>query len=359
MRWEIDTPIDMSYIYGLIIVGAFILLIALTNFVNLTTAQGSKRQKEIGLRKTLGSTKQQLKMQFFIESGLVVLVSALSALVITYLLVPDFNQLIDKNIDFLDTISSKGFLMISIPIVMAILIFSGVLPAIYFTRRISKSFNMNQFFLKEKVNSPGRNILVIIQFTVAITLIICTVTVFNQLQLINNGYLGKSRELVIGIRTSRMGDSIQAQRYKTMIASIPGVLGNTLGMHLPRQSDFGRINTRYFANELGDEPLYWNKFDADGGFLETYDLNLIAGRDFRRNIESNALIVNESAIKALNVQPEDAIGMYLREDSINYVFWDSHGLIIGVVEDFAYKSIKEQIEPLVFAQIMRLEVFYP
>ncbi|MEQ8423824.1 MAG: FtsX-like permease family protein [Cyclobacteriaceae bacterium] len=348
IKWEPDTPIDMSYIYALVIVGIFILVIALTNFINLITAQSSKRQKEIGLRKTLGSTATQLQVQFFIESSLTVFVSIIVAFGIAYLLTPNFNFLINKNIDFINTLTSTPFIISTLAIILGIMIVTGLLPAIQLTKRLSnRGMNMNQFFEKEKVNATGRNVLVVVQFTVAITLVISTVTVFNQLQLINNGHLGKSREAVLGIRTSRMGDSIQAQRYKAKIQQIPNVIANTLGMHLPRQTDFGRIDTRYYADITGDEQHYWNKFDADGGFLKTYDLKLIAGRDFEYNIEPRALIVNEALVKALGISPEDALGLALREDSINYVYWASDGVIVGVVEDFVYKSVKEQVEPLV------------
>lgn len=347
IKWEIDNPIDKSYIYGLAIVGVFVLLIALTNFTNLTTAQGSKRQKEIGLRKTLGSTTYQLRIQFFLESSMMLLASLLASLVIAYLLTPDFNQLIGKNIDFLAAVGSNSFLKVALPVIGLVLFFTGSLPALYFTRKLGKFFSMNQFFLKEKVNSPGRNALVVVQFSVAIILIIGTLTIYNQLALINDGYLGKGRETVVGIRTSRMGDSLQVQRYKTKIESIAGVAATTLGMHLPRQSDFGRINTRYYAVGFGSEPYYWNKFDADGGFLSTYGLKLLAGENFTKNIQPRALIVNEMLVKQLGLTPKEALGKSLREDSINYVFGSSDGTIIGVVEDFAYKSIKEEIEPLV------------
>lgn len=344
MRWEIDTPVDMSYMYGLMIIAVFILIIALTNFANLTTAQGSKRQKEIGLRKTLGSTKNQLKVQFFIESGSFVLTALVLSILAAFILMESFNQLIDKNIDLWKALGSLQFSSIAVPAILLILIFSGLLPAIYFTRRMGEASNLNLFFLKEKVNSPARNALVILQFTVAITLVISTITIYNQLDLINGGFLGKSRDTVIGIRTSRMGDSTQAQGYKSRIASIVGVEGTTLGMHLPRQSDFGRIDTKYFS---GDQTFYWNKFDADGGFINTYDLELIAGDDFKRNIQFNELIVNEAAIRQLGVSAGDALGTYLKEDSINYVYQGSDGVIIGVVKDFVYESIREEVEPLV------------
>jgi putative ABC transport system permease protein len=345
MRWEPDTPIDMNLIYGLMIIGLFILIIVLTNFTNLITAQSSKRRKEIGLRKTLGSTKWQLSFQFFNESIGMVGFALILSLIIVYLLTPNFNNLIGKNIDFLTTLTSLDFLAFGIPLVLFILLYSGILPAIYFTKRITKSFNLTDFFDREKVNSPARNALVIVQFTVAIILVISTVTLYKQLNLINNGSLGKNREAVIGIRTSRMGDINQAQLMKSRLSTISGVIKNTLGMHLPRQNDFGRIDTKFFSNS-GKE-LFWNKFDADGGFITTYDLELMAGRDFTRNIETNALIANEAAVRALNLTSQEALGMSLREDSINYVFGRSDGVIVGVVKDFAYKTIKEEIEPLI------------
>lgn len=346
IKWELDNPIDMNVIYGLIIIGLFILVIVLTNFTNLVTAQASKRSKEIGLRKTLGSTKEQLRTQFFIESIGLVGLAFLISFAIVYLMTPGFNDLIDKNIDFLRIITSGNFLLFAVPTILFIALYAGMLPALYFTKRITKSFNLNDFFKREKVDSPARNLLVVLQFTVAIILVICTITVFNQLNLINSGSLGKNRDAVMGIRTSEMGDANQAQLLKKNLETIAGVSANTLGMHLPRHSDFGRIDTKYIDQSSG-EMLFWNKFDTDGGFLATYDMELLAGRDFNRNLEPGALIVNESAAKQLNLSLEEAIGVSLREDSINYVYRGSNGVIIGVVKDFAYKSIKEEIEPLV------------
>ncbi|MEP5611752.1 MAG: FtsX-like permease family protein [Cyclobacteriaceae bacterium] len=344
IKWEIDTPINMSYIYGLVIIGAFILVVALVNYSSLTTAQGSKRRKEIGLRKTLGSTKTQLRLQFFMESISSVVIAIMLAVALGLLLTPSFNVLVGKNIDFTDTLLSANFLLIATPVVLVVLVLAGMLPALYFTRQISNSFNLTHFFKTSNATSRNRNALVLVQFTIAIILVIGSVTVYKQIELINNGGLGKNRKSVIGIRTSRMGDSTQVQLFKSRIASIPGVVSNTLGEHLPKQKGFGRINTKYL---LEDREFYWNKFEVDSGFLKTYELRLEAGRNFDRNIQRNAVLINQSALKVLNVSAEEALGLHLREDSINYVFRESDGVVIGVVEDFVYKSVKEEIEPLV------------
>ena len=347
VRWELDTPISMSYIYGLLIIAGFVLVIAMTNFVNLITAQSSKRQKEIGLRKTLGSTRLQLQFQFFVESAFLIILAMAVALGIVVVLLPQFNDLIDKRIDLAIILGNSTILAGFVGFTLLVAVTAGLFPALYFTRKLTNGFNLNQFFKSERVNTLGRNALVVVQFTVAITLIISTVTVYQQLQLINSGKLGTNREAIIGIRTSRMGDANQAQRYRDEIENFSQVSSSTLGMHLPRQSDFGRIDTKYFAPDLQEEAFFWNKFDADGDFLKTFDLELIAGRDFRENIEPNVLILNEAAVRSMGLSPQEALGTRLREDSINYVFGGSDGIVAGVVRDFAYETVRKEVEPLV------------
>ncbi len=349
IKWEQDNPISMSYIYGLLVIGAFILVIAMTNFVNLTTAQGSKRQKEIGLRKTLGSSKKNLRLQFFLESAFLTILSILAAIGVVIVLLPGFNAMIEKNINLGSIFSSPITLSALVLVSLLMASLAGTFPAFYFTRHLRNGANLDQYFKTEKAGASGRSAMVILQFAVAITLIICTVTVFNQLQLINNGKLGENREAVIGIRTSRMGTDQQAQRYINEIKSLPRVDATTLGMHLPRQSDFGRINTKYFIREVDDEARFWNKFDADGGFAKTYDLEILAGSDFRENYDTTSYLLNEAAVKELGISPAEAIGLFIKEDSIEYTFDHSDGVVIGVVKDFAYKSIKQKVEPLVIA----------
>ncbi len=349
IKWEMDKPISKSYLYGLMIIGFFILLIALTNFANLTTAQGTKRQKEIGLRKTLGSSRQQLRVQFFMESASLTIIAKILALLFMFVLLPSFNQLVDKNIEFKKVISNPILLSYLTGFTLSVATLAGILPALYFTRKLKANFNLNQFFKTESAKSLGRNTLVALQFSIAIVLIISTITVYNQLQLINNGKLGEGRETILGIRTSRMGTDQQAQTYINEINSLANVQATTLGMHLPRQSGFGRINTKYFVREVDNEAHFWNKFDADGGFAKTYDLEFVAGTDFTKSYDTTSYILNEAAVIDLGLTPNEAIGLFLKEDSIAYTFGHSDGIVIGVVRDFAYKSVKEKVEPLVIA----------
>jgi putative ABC transport system permease protein len=349
MKWEMDNPISKSYLYGLIVIGAFILIIAMTNFINLTTAQGIKRQKEIGLRKTLGSSKKQLQLQFFMESASLTVAAIFLAIALSYVFLPRFNELIGKNIDFETAMLSSQVLISLLGLTLISISLTGLFPALYFTRKIKDNFNLNEYFKPEKVSTSGRNAMVVLQFSVAIMLIIGTITVYSQLQLINNGKLGENREAVIGIRTSRMGTQLQAQRFINEIKTLSKVEASTLGMHLPRQSDFGRIDTKYFVPDINDEAHYWNKFNADGGFAKTYGLEFLAGVDFRENYDTTSYLLNEAAVRDLGISPTDALGLFIKEDSITYAFGGSNGVVIGVVKDFAYESVKEKIEPLVIA----------
>lgn len=346
IKWELDNPIDMSYLYGLLIIGGFVLLIITTNFVNLSAVQISKRQKEIGLRKTLGSSSGQLRLQFLIESLSTVLLAYLVAVLLVYVFLSEFNILIGKNIQFGIAMTDINMILIHGGILLLVSLMSGLNPVQYITQN---SFRKGlSSAIKAKSGLAGiRNGLVMVQFAVALIMIVGTITVYNQLNLINQGKLGENREAVIGIRTSRMGTQTQVQTFRQEIATMSGVESSTLGMHLPRQSDFGRINTKFYIPEINNEPKYWNKFDADGGFAETYDLEFIAGRDFRSNVDSSELIINEAALRSLNLTATEVLGIKLIEDSINYVYGPSTGRVIGVVKDFAYESIKESVEPVV------------
>lgn len=355
IKWEIDSPIQMSYIYGLGIIGIFILIIVMTNYVNLATAQASKRYKEVGVRRTLGGTKTQLRIQFLLESMITIGAAMIMSLTIVYALLEPFNHMVEKNLDFQSLfLDTTHMLYLSIATVLVSLI-GSIYPAFLLTRGTTSSPGSTIRVKETSGLSHMRASLIVVQFTVAITLIICTVTVYNQLQLINKGKLGENRDAIIGVRTTNMGTEHQIQRYKHEIASESRVENSTLGMHLPRQSDFGRIDTRYIIPEQDNAVKYWNKFNADGGFADTYDLEFIAGRDFNKNVDSLSLILNEAAVRSMGIDPHQAIGMKLVEDSINHVYGRSSGTVIGVVRDFSYATVKNKVDPVVICANVKVQ----
>ena len=347
IKWEKDTPINVTYLYGLALVGLFILFISSTNFANAIIAKMGKRSKEFGLRKTLGSSNAQLRIQLFLEACQVLSVSLIVSAIICILLMPIFNNVLGKHISLWRMVENPLFLRLLILKFFSIYLLLGTLPGFIFQSRLSENYKLNSLLKQKRLNPFTRNMVVTLQFAAAIFLIVSTIVVRNQLKLINSDALAQNRNEVIGIRTSQMGDSLQIARYKHRIQELQNVEAITLGMHLPKQPDFGRIDTRFYVPGVIEEPVFANKFETDGGFQKTYELNLIEGRDFISSYEPNRVLVNEAFVRQLGLLPEEIIGVYLKEDSINGVFNSDNGYVIGVVEDFAYENIKSRIDPLV------------
>ena len=353
VRWEIDDTTDVSYLNGLGVLSIFLLIIAIVNFINLTTAQVNKRSKEVGIRKTLGSSIFNLKLQFFLETLIIVFTAVLLAVLIIYLVFPQFKQITSKDLNFwplLIDIKSLIFLFI---LVMTVSILAGVYPSFYLAK-FNPLLVLKGIMKTGHGVEKGRKILVVFQFTLAIIMIICTLGIYRQLKLINNSGLAKNREQIISIRTRLMGTQSQVESYRNEILSDSRIINASLGMHLPRQKDFGRIDTKFYIDEFGNREFYWNKFESDGNIAKTFGMEFIAGRDFSQLYDPNSVIINEAAVKAMGITPQKALGMKIEEDSINVVYQAMSGTVIGVVKDFPYMSIKEKITPLVInAQVFR------
>ncbi len=355
MKWEIDSPIDVNYLYGMAVIAAFILIVAIINFVNLSTAMAAKRAKEIGLRKTLGSERRQLILQFFTESFIYVISSMVLAIGVYVLTFDSFNNLLDKNIDvfsLLTQVESIGFLA-GIIIITGFL--SGLYPALYLS-----GFEPLQVLKGKFHHSRGeewfRKVLVTLQFTIALLLIIGSLTVKNQLELINNGKLAQIRDQIIGVRTTGMGSLEQIRTFKTETSRLAEVEASTIGMHLPRLPGFSRLNSKFIFPAMDRKEVYWNKFETDGDFCKTYQLEFIAGTDFRHYNDSTGIIINEAALKTLGLGAEEVLGLRLTEDEEYGNFANISGTIIGVVKDFPYESIKQQIDPLLI--VAKLDYLY-
>jgi putative ABC transport system permease protein len=354
MRWEFDHSTSRSYLRGLTFIGIFILFIAMLNFINMSTAQALQKGKEVGVRSILGSSKFNLRLQFLIETMLLVITATILSFLIIYLIFPYFKLLAGKNFSLASLITQFKVLGIMIGIILGTGLLSGIYPSLYLS-----GFSPMKI-LRNTINL-GRNTLlvrkglVILQFAVAILMIISAMVIYNQLQLINQGALADNRNQVVSIRTRLMGSRSQAESYRQEIMRDSRIIKASLGMHLPRQADFGRIDGKFIVRELGKNELYWNKFESDGYFPETFDLELIAGHDFNQDVDSSSFILNEAAVQSLGIAPEDAIGLEVEEDSINSKYTHLSGTVIGVVKDFPYASIKEQVNPLLMVASIGVE----
>jgi putative ABC transport system permease protein len=330
-------------IYILSVVAGFVLLIASFNFINLTTAFSLQRAKEIGVRKVLGASRRQLIFQFLSDAILLSLSACFLSIVMVILLMPVFQQLSGKQIDFglSNNIRHIGWFVL---LAVAIGVMSGSYPAFFLSA--FKPINS----LKGKVTSPTKGLglrrsLVLSQFSISIILVVGTLVVFQQLYFMQNQELGfkKDHRVVIDfqfdVNVKRHGETI-----KNQLKSLPGVTDASISSCIPGRSNHkldAEIENVDHVNQVSRMDIYFVDYD----FLHQYGIQVIAGRTFSNDIASDsteAMMVNEAAVKSLGYhRAEDAIGKKFRQ-------WGREGFIIGVVDDFHFQSFREEVQPLTF-----------
>ena len=328
---------DLGTIYIFSIIAIFILLIACINFVNLTTARSVERAKEVGVRKVIGAEKRQLSLQFVGESVIISLISFVIASVLTALVLPAFNEIAGKVI-------SDGIFTNPINIIYLFLIalsigaFAGIYPA--FVLSSFKPVNV----LKGNFSTGTRGIilrkgLVITQFTISITLIIGTIIIYNQMNYMRSQELGFDKEHTVLLPVTV---SSAQKELKDNIDNISGVVSTTLASTVP-----GAYNNSAYSviqNSEGEGQIAnINAYFVDHDFISQFGLKVIAGRGFSRDFVTDSaqgMIINEKAVKFLGYSsPKDALGATFSQ-------WGKEGQVIGVIQDFHFKSLQENIQPL-------------
>ncbi len=343
---DIEPPGSMQYVYIFTAIALFILILACINFMNLSTARSAGRAKEVGVRKVMGAYKGQLVNQFLSEAFLITLISIAIAYSLSFLVLPFFNQLADKTIDP-QSLFSPNFIAIMIGILFVVGFLAGSYPAFYLSR-----FRPIET-LKGKLNlglkgGGLRSVLVVLQFSVSIIMIIGTAIVFDQLSYIQNKKLGYSKEQILMIHDPWLLDD-KAESYKNEAVQHSAVFSGTMSSFLPVETSSN--NNLWFpgANPTKDESYVFNEFRVDHDYMETLEIEMADGRSFSRDFpsDSSAIVLNEAAVRQLGW--EKGVGMTLsnyegsQEEPVVVVH-----KVIGVVKDFHFKSLRNNIEPLVF-----------
>ena len=336
---EIGNNSDISYIYILIAITIFILILASINFMNLSTAKSANRAREVGIRKVVGSTRQNLVRQFIGESVIISLISLFITFFLIELILPAFNDITGKDLDMqyiLDWQLTLGFFLLAI----VVGIFAGSYPAFYLS-----AFNpirVLQGRLKAgSSNSPLRNALVFIQFTVSITLIIGTAVIYRQLTFMREKDLGFEPGNVIMIPLRNEETKDKAQVIKDEFLTYPNVLSASLTTGLPAGQLSG---TGYFPEGYGNrDPWLIYGFSVDPDFIDkTMKMKIIDGRNFSTEFatDSSAVLINEVLLKKLAW--DDPIGKIINSDRTPPTPYR----IIGVIRDFHMQSLHQQINPI-------------
>ncbi|MFQ5638927.1 MAG: ABC transporter permease [bacterium] len=326
-----DTGLTNIYIFSAI--ALLILLIACINFVNLTTARATKRAMEVGVRKVLGANKQNLIRQFLGESMLLTLVAFSVALLLVELFFPSYQALLNKEFKVSGLINMADFWGVLLA-VFVVGIIAGSYPALYLS-----SFQAVKT-LKGEVRSGAnkersRNILVVLQFAISITLIICTMLINRQLHFVKDKELGFNKEQIVVIPLISDEIKLKSETLKQELSNLPGILNVTASSEVP----YAGFTSNGYIPEGFKNPIMIHVVDVDERFLETFDIDMVSGRNFSKEFSTDktAYLVNETLARSLDW--DDPIGKTITRNGDHKV--------IGVVKDFHYATMHSEIKPLI------------
>lgn len=346
-KYAADLPTgNIAYVNIFSIVALFILLLASINYMNMATARASKRSKEVGLRKVVGAERQQLIVQFISEALLMTFIALLLSLSVTWSLIPDFNTLSGKNVSF-ETIMEPSFLLLMLGLSVFIGLISGSYPAFYLSSFSPLYVLKGSSGKSGKANHWLRRVLVVIQFFIAIVMIIATIVVSEQLNFLKNKDLGFDKENIIVLELQDSAFRSKIEPFKQRLLQNPSIVSVTNSTGVPSRISWIQVMLVEQENEMKEMAVILTQCDYD--YLKTMGFRLVDGRDFDKNMgtdDSAAVIINQTAAEQFG-WGKDALGK-----KIHYgMEMDRSGgrmmKVIGVVEDYHFKSLHNKIEPII------------
>jgi putative ABC transport system permease protein len=337
-----DRVANKSSLYGLLAIAAFLLLLGCINFINLTTAQATKRAKEIGIRKTMGSSKKQLVIQFLSETLFITTIATIISVVLTPLLLKIFADYIPPGLHF-NLLNQPGLVVFLLLLIITVSFLSGLYPAL-----ILSGYKPVLVLKSQSLASSGqtrnawvRKTLTVSQFVIAQFFIIATMMVSKQINYSMSADLGFKKDAILTFEMPPDTVATHGKQLLHEIQLIPEVELASTGFLSP--ADLGVSFTNISFSERKDitpnVQIRW----GDPNYLNVYQIKLLAGRNVEASDTMKEFIINESYAKALGFQkPAEALNKYLNFNNKNIP-------IVGVMQDFHDQSFHSSIGPLVFA----------
>ena len=341
LQYEFEPNGNPLYVYVFLVAAILILTIAVVNFMNLATARSTTRAREVGLRKVVGSKRRQLITQFLTESVVLTLLSMVAAVVLVYLFLPGYDNMIQLSLRF-DILSRSWIIPVLIAFALLVGVAAGSYPAF-----VLASFKPAAVFRSDTGSSRKsllRSMLIVLQFTVTIVILVGTIVVNRQLHYMQNKDIGFNKEnLLVLKRSDLLKDRIDA--FKDQISQHSNVIAVANATQIPTNqfSDNAHWLEGWDRTEIFTLATSWVSYDFD----RALGLEMASGRFFSRDIPSDsfAVVINESAVNALGL-----------DDPLNNRFMepgqdgqeDRFLPIIGVVRDFHFASLQSEIAPMAF-----------
>jgi putative ABC transport system permease protein len=343
--YDLSAAGDVRYVYIFGAIALFMLLIACINFMNLSTAGASKRAREVGIRKVMGSEKSTLVGQFLLESIMLTAVALVLAVGLVWLALPFFNDLANKNLTL--SFTAMPWLLpglLGLGLVVGVL--AGSYPAFFLSSfkpiTVLKGGSNFGRFASGRRSIGLRGTLVVVQFCISIILIVGTTVVYQQLRFIQNVKLGYDKEQVLVLQeTSRLGQN--EQLFKKQLLQDSRVMNVAVSGYVPAGPSFNN-NFMVSGDDNAKQFIKGIRYDVDENYIPTLGMKIVVGRNFSPafGTDSSGIILNETAAKELGWS-EGAVGHTIKSsnDGGKRIYH-----VIGVVQDFNFKSLHERIGPL-------------
>ncbi len=339
--YDLSAPGDIRYVYIFGAIALFMLLIACINFMNLSTAGASKRSREVGIRKVLGSMKGELVGQFLVESTIIAAIALVLSLGFVKLSLPLFNHLSGQHLAF--SFVEKPLL---VPVLLGIILFTGLVAGSYPAFYLS-SFQPVAVLKGKQVQAKGRislrSALVVFQFFISIMLIVSTTVVYRQLSYIRHKDVGFDKDKIMVISNAgALGNKTDV--FSRELQRDPAVISISASRYLPVNGG-GNNNFFVFTDQEPGKLVKTLRYEIDEQYIPTLGIQVKEGRNFSREYgtDSSAVILNEAAVKAL-IWHGSPLGQTISRTSKGK---KELYHVVGVVKDFHFRSLHEHISPLI------------
>lgn len=336
----VNTGGAIQYVWMFGIIGIFVLLLACINFMNLTTARSEKRAKEVGIRKTVGSLRKQLILQFFSESLLTVVLAFVLSILIVWLTLPFFNTVADKKMTL--PLANTLFWLTSCLFIIITALVAGSYPALYLS-----SFRpvkvLKGTFKAGRYAAIPRKVLVVLQFTVSVALIIGTIIVYKQIQFAKNRPVGYSRANLVSIPTS--GSNVH-DHFETLKDELmhTGLVTSVAESESPTTAIWNSTSGFSWPGKDPNLSIDFGVVAASFDYGKTIGWHLDEGRGFSKDFatDTSAIVLNEAAIHYMNLK--DPVGKVV-------TWWGKPLSVIGVIQNMVIESPYDEARPIIYVYL--------